>query len=354
MGNPNNRDNIPFFILLGAVTLLFLYLLKPFFFPIFWAGIIAGIFRPLYLRIDRRLKRPNLTTAVVLVLIALILLLPSGVVGTLVFNETAQLYERVDKGETGREPFEKKFEQIINAITDHPYAHLLEINKPLLIAKAGEVARGVTNFILSHLTALTQNTLGLLVQFSIMLYTLFFFLRDGENFVRMAIRVCPLGAGREYFLLERFIVTARSTLKVTLLIGGLQGLLGGIVFFITGVEGAAIWGLLMIVLAILPVVGCSIIWIPVGLVMLALGRLWEGILILSFGVLVISSVDNLLRPVLIGKDVAMHPLLIFLSTLGGIILFGFSGFVIGPIITSMLLAVWEMYDQFYRRDPTEC
>ena len=109
----------------------------------------------------------------------------------------------------------------------------------------------------------------------------------------------------------------------------------------------------MIILAILPVVGCSLIWGPVGLVLLAMGRLWEGILILSVGVLVISSVDNFLRPVLIGKDVALHPLLIFLSTLGGILLFGVTGFVLGPIITSMLLAVWEMYDKFYRRDPLE-
>jgi predicted PurR-regulated permease PerM len=349
-----NHRNIPFFILLGVATLLFLYLLTPFFFPIFWAAVIAGIFHPLYRRINRRLERPNLTAAVVFALIALILLLPTGVVGTLVFNQTVQLYERVDKTETGRKPFEKKFEEIVNAITDHPYAHLFEINKPLLIAKAGEVARGVTNFMFTRLTALTQNTLGLLIQFAIMLYTLFYFLRDGGKFLRMATRICPLGMGREQFLWERFIVTARSSLKVMLIIGGLQGLLGGIVFFIAGVEGAAIWGLLMIVLAILPVVGCALIWFPVGLVMLAMGSLWEGILILSFGGLVISSVDNLLRPVLIGKDVAMHPLLIFISTLGGIVLFGFSGFVVGPIITSMMISVWDMYDKFYRRDPAEC
>ena len=349
-----NQRNIPFFILLGMATLLFLYLLTPFFFPIFWAAVIAGIFHPLYRRINRRLNRPNLTAAIVFALIVLILLLPTGVVGTLVFNQTVQLYEKVDKTETGRKPFEKKFEEIVNAITDHPYAHLFEINKPLLIAKAGEVARGVTNYILTHLSALTQNTLGLLVQFAIMLYTLFYFLRDGGKFLRMATRICPLGMGREQFLWERFIVTARSSLKVTLIIGGLQGLLGGIVFFITGVEGAVIWGLLMIVLAILPVVGCTIIWFPVGLVMLAMGQIWEGILILSFGGLVISSVDNLLRPILIGKDVAMHPLLIFLSTLGGIALFGISGFIIGPIITSMLLATWEMYDKFYRGDPEKC
>jgi predicted PurR-regulated permease PerM len=189
------------------------------------------------------------------------------------------------------------------------------------------------------------------VKLAIMLYALFFFVRDGHKFLEMAMRICPLGRGRERILYERFLITARSTLKVTLIIGGVQGLLGGIVFFIAGIKGALIWGLLMILMAVVPVVGCSIIWVPAGLLMLLSGHIWEGILILAFGFLVISTVDNVFRPILIGKDVEMHPLLIFLSTLGGIVLFGFSGFVIGPIITAMLIAIWEMYDEFYRKAP---
>jgi predicted PurR-regulated permease PerM len=183
-----------------------------------------------------------------------------------------------------------------------------------------------------------------------MLYTLFFFVRDGDQFFRMAMKVIPLGMGREKFLYERFIVTARSTLKVTLIIGGIQGALGAIVFFATDVEGALIWGLLMILMAIVPVVGCSIIWAPAGIVMILMGHIWQGILILAVGIFVISTVDNLLRPILLGKDVEMHPLLIFLSTLGGIIIFGFSGFVIGPVVTSLLIALWEMYEEFYRKE----
>ena len=182
-----------------------------------------------------------------------------------------------------------------------------------------------------------------------MLYTLFFFVRDGDRFLQGAMKVLPLGMGRERLLFDRFIETAKSTLKVTLIIGGIQGALGGAVFFIADVQGALIWGLLMILMAILPVVGCSIIWAPVGIGMLLTGHIWEGILILAVGIFVISTVDNLLRPILIGQDVVMHPLLIFLSTLGGIILLGFSGFVIGPIITALMIAIWEMYEEFYRK-----
>jgi predicted PurR-regulated permease PerM len=181
-----------------------------------------------------------------------------------------------------------------------------------------------------------------------MLYALFYFIRDGDKFLDMVMKLLSLGRERGKVLQERFVVTAKSTLKVTLIIGGIQGILGGLIFWFTGVQGALVWGVVMIILSILPVVGCSIIWIPAGIVMILTGYLWKGVLILAFGVFVISMVDNLLRPILVGRDVQMHPLLIFLSTLGGIALFGFSGFVIGPIITSLLLAIWTMYDQFYR------
>ena len=342
MGSLKN-GNIPFFVLLGLVTLLFLYLLKPFFFPLFWAAVIAGIFQPLYRRINRRLNRPSLSTILIFLVIAVIILLPAGVVGTLVFNESVQLYEKLSPDPKN---IDRGFQNIIGLIADNPLADLFNIDKSVLIEKAAEVLRSVTNYIFVNLTTLTQNTLGLLVQFAIMFYALFFFVRDGEKFLRTAMRILPLGMGRERLLYDRFVATARSTLKVTLIIGGIQGVLGGIVFLITDIEGALIWGLLMIIMAVVPVVGCSIIWGPAGILMLLSGQIWEGMLILASGVLVISMVDNLLRPILIGKDVEMHPLLIFLSSLGGIVLFGFSGFVIGPIITSMLLAIWTMYEEF--------
>ena len=346
MMGSGKEGNILFFSILVLVTLLFLYLLKPFFFPIFWAAVIAGVFRPLYRRIDRRLNRPTLSTAIFFLLIALILLLPAGIVGTLVFNESVRLYKVMAPD---AQYIDRNFRHLIDAVAGNPIAGLFNVNRDLLVVKTTEVLQGITKYIFVYLKGLTQNTLGLLVQFAIMLYTLFFFVRDGDRFLRTAMKVLPLGMGRERLLFDRFIETAKSTLKVTLIIGGIQGALGGAVFFIADVQGALIWGLLMILMAILPVVGCSIIWAPVGIGMLLTGHIWEGILILAVGIFVISTVDNLLRPILIGQDVVMHPLLIFLSTLGGIILLGFSGFVIGPIITALMIAIWEMYEEFYRK-----
>jgi predicted PurR-regulated permease PerM len=338
-------QNISFFAALVIVTTLFLYLLKPFFFPVFWAAVIAGISTPLFRRVDEKLNRPTLSAAVVLVIVILIIILPGGIIGTLLFAESMQMYGAMN---TEGDNIGKSIETITGAIRNNPYVASLHLDEKFLTDKFSEIARSISNFMFVHLTDLTQNTLLFVVQFAVMLYTLFFFIRDGDKFLVMAIKLITFGKNREKILYERFVTTARATLKVTLIIGGIQGFLGSLIFWFTGIEGAIVWGAVMVFAAIVPVVGCSIIWAPAGVIMLLTGHTWEGVLILASGVLVISMVDNLLRPVLLGRDVQMHTLLIFLSTLGGISLFGFSGFVIGPIITSLLLAIWAMYDQFYR------
>jgi predicted PurR-regulated permease PerM len=175
--------------------------------------------------------------------------------------------------------------------------------------------------------------------------TLFFFFRDGTIFLRRIRCIIHLGEGREDVLYHRFVATARSTVKASLIIGGIQGTLEGLVFFLTGVEGAVIWGFVMVIAAIIPLVGCTIIWAPAGIAMLVQGYIWEGIVILVFGALVVGTIDNLLRPILVSKDVDMHPLLIFLTSLGGISVFGVSGFVRGPVIASLLIVLLEMYEQ---------
>jgi len=338
-------QNILFFSALAFVSILFLYVLKPFFFPIFWAAVIASVFKPLYYKLNSRFKRPSVSAAMVILAIALIIILPGSIIGSLLFTESVRIYNSLST--TDSSSIEKSITGITSAIKHNTYLAKLNINEQFLTEKFAEIARSISSFIFVDLKSLTQNTILFIVQFAVMLYTLFFFIRDGDKFLGMLMRFFTFGDNREHILYQRFVNTAKSTLKVTLIIGGLQGLLGGFIFFITGIEGALIWGVMMVLTAIVPVVGCSIVWAPAGVIMLLMGHIWQGVLILAFGVFVITMVDNILRPILLGRDVQMHPLLIFLSTLGGISLFGFSGFVIGPIISSLLLAIWEMYDQFY-------
>ena len=150
--------------------------------------------------------------------------------------------------------------------------------------------------------------------------------------------------------INHFMNTSKAALKFTFVIGGIQGLLGGLIFYITGIDRALIWGVLMMAFSIVPAVGSSIIWLPAAIIMLVLGHIWQGVTILVFCAVVISSVDNLLRPALMGRDVQMHPLLIFLSTLGGIVVFGFSGFILGPVIASLFLATWELFLELYPKE----
>ncbi|MDX9820951.1 MAG: AI-2E family transporter [Syntrophales bacterium] len=344
-----NRE-IVFIGLLIGVTLLFLLLLKSFFFPIFWAAVIAAIFRPVCLRLDVRLRGRNAAASVTLALVIVLIFIPAAFVGTLLISESMQLYDAISS--SGGAQLRNGMQSLQNFLESLPFYERLPIPSGAWSERFAEVYKGIAGFFLDQVRSLTQNTLLFLVQFAVMLYTLFFFLRDGDKFLAMVMRLIPLGDLREKALYQRFNATARATIKVTLLIGGIQGILGSIIFFATGIKGALVWGVIMIFTSIIPAVGCSIVWAPAGLLLIFSGALWKGIAILVYGVAVISMADNLLRPHLLGKDVQMHPLLIFLSTLGGISLFGVSGFVLGPIITALFITVWEMSEEIFRGDPS--
>ena len=162
--------------------------------------------------------------------------------------------------------------------------------------------------------------------------------------------VAVVGEKKEQMLFDRFTSTARATLKSTFIIGGIQGLLGGIVFWITGIQGALVWGVVMGALSVLPAVGAFMVWLPAGLITLALGNIWQGVTILLMGFLVIISIDNFLRPPLVGRDTQMHPLVVLFSTLGGLVIFGVSGFVIGPIIAALYISIISIYNDYYKSE----
>jgi predicted PurR-regulated permease PerM len=184
-----------------------------------------------------------------------------------------------------------------------------------------------------------------------MLYVLYFFLRDGEQLLETLVHALPLGDDRERELFAKFAEVSRATVKGTLIIGLVQGALGGIIFALLGIEGAVFWGTVMAIMSLLPVVGASLVWAPAALIMLANGANTKAGILVVFGVLVIGLVDNLLRPILVGRDTRMPDYLVLLSTLGGLTVFGVSGFVIGPVIAALFLTVWVMFaKEFNGRD----
>lgn len=341
---------IRFFIFafaLAAITYYFWVVIRVFAYPLFWAAVIAAISYPFYQKINTKIKRQNLSVAITIILVTIIILIPVTILGTLVLKESINLYGLINDNSS---QISESLRHTLDTIKNNPYMSKLHINEDMITARITEVGQTSLRFILNSIKDFTQNSLTFVVMFILMLYALFFFLRDGEKFLKKVIHLCPLGDKYELMLYQQFTSTARATLKGTVIVGIIQGILGGIMFWIAGIPGALIWGIIMTILSILPGIGCALAWLPAAIILILLGDVWQGVMIILVGTLLIGTIDNLLRPFLVGKDIRMHELLIFFSTLGGIVVFGASGFIIGPIIASLFVALWNIYEHYYRME----
>ncbi len=343
--NFSRFKNIIFFTALILVTAAFLYIIKPFFYPIFWAAIIAGIFYPVFQKIKSKIKYANLSSLITIVIVLVIIIIPVTLLSSLVLKESLNIYNSLSNNQG---PIVSTVKNVIGWVQNNPITDKLNLDEQQVTAKLTEIAKTITDFIFTAAKNLTQNSLTFLIMFIIMFYTLFFFLKDGEKMLKKLAHISPLGEKHEIIMYKKFTSTARAVLKGTLIVGAVQGLLGGVLFYIVGIEGALIWGIIMMLFSVVPGFGSYVVWLPAALTMFILGNFWQGILLVVVGAMVISTIDNLLRPILVGKDTQMHPLLILFSTLGGLVFFGISGFIIGPIITALFLSLWEMYEQYYQ------
>jgi predicted PurR-regulated permease PerM len=214
--------------------------------------------------------------------------------------------------------------------------------------KAGEVVSKLSSILFEGVSTATLSTFNFFFLFFIFLYVMFFFLKDGKLILEKILYYLPLTDQDETRLLNRFTSVTRATVKGTLVVGIIQGGLAGLAFWIFGIDNALFWGTIMIVLSIIPVVGSSIVWIPAVIILAGMGHYGKAIGLALVCGLVVGSVDNVLRPRLVGKDTQMHELLILLGTLGGIGMFGIIGFIIGPIIAALFVTVWEIYGETFK------
>jgi predicted PurR-regulated permease PerM len=217
-----------------------------------------------------------------------------------------------------------------------------------IVAKAGEAASTVGKFLVGSLGAVTRGTLEFLLQFFIMLYAMFYFLFDGRAILDRILYYLPLTPADEERLLERFVSVARATLKGSLFIGIIQGVLCGAAFWVLGIRGAAFWGTVTAVVSIVPVVGGALVWAPVVVYLLLTGHALASLGLLIWSGLVVTGIDNFVRPRLVGRDTQMSDLLILLSTLGGLALFGPVGFIVGPIVAALFVTVWHIHGGTFR------
>ena len=255
--------------------------------------------------------------------------------------EAAGVYERIESGELDYGAAVRWIQGLLPQISEWTARFGIDLNE--LRQNMSAAANTGARFIASLALSVGQNAATLVVMFFLMLYLLFFILRDGGQILQRLHQAIPLPDEQERRLFDKFSEVARATVKGTLLVGLVQGFLGGVISLILGIQNAVFWGLVMVILSVIPAVGTGLIWGPAAIFLFIDGSWIKGLILIAYGVLVIGLVDNLLRPILVGRDTKMPDYLILLSTLGGLSLVGITGFVLGPVIAALFLATWSMY-----------
>lgn len=328
--------------LLVAVSAAFALIIWPLFGALLWAVVFAIVCAPLFRRLRRAFGgRGSLAAATTLVLIVVVVIVPMIFLSAAMVREASELYRRVKSGGLGnyvQGSFDLLPSWMVKLLEQLGMPDIESVQSRLTDSLAQ-----VSQFIAVQALNIGQNTLQFIVSLGVMLYLLFFLLRDGEALYARLRAAVPLRADRQRPLFEKFAVVVRATVKGNVVVAIIQGLLGGLIFWILGIRGAVMWAVVMALLSLLPAIGTALVWLPVALYFLVTGAVWSGVVLILFGVFVIGLVDNALRPVLVGKDTKMPDFLVLISTLGGIAVFGPNGFVIGPLVAALFIAAWDLF-----------
>jgi predicted PurR-regulated permease PerM len=338
-------------LLLAGISVAFVAMIRDFLLTILLAAIFAAVSYPMYQWILQRVRGRAGVAA-----IATLLVLVTLIVGPLLAVLGAGAREALRVSEVARPQLERlvqrpgEFNRRLRAV---PGYRFIEPYRRQIYLKAGELVGSASAFIFGALSATTLASAVFILHFVILLYTMYFFLTGGPVLLSGVMSYLPLTDADKERMLDRFVSVTRATLKGTVLIGIAQGGLGGLAFWAVGIEGAIFWGTVMTVLSIVPGIGGALVWVPASIILMTTGELWRGIALAAFSGLVIGSVDNLLRPLLVGRDTQMHELLIFFSTLGGLLMFGVMGFIVGPILAALFVTVWDMFGTAFRSSIAE-
>ncbi len=336
-------------LLVLAVSALFLAVAWPFLKALLLGAMLAGLCRPLYQRMVRLCRgRRALASGLTLLAIIVIVLGPLSAFLGVVVNQALQVSDQAI-------PWVKQHFGDASQFDAHDW---LAAKFPALadfvpaqekIAESiGLAAKATGTFLVGSATAMTAGTAVFLLNAFVMLYAMFFFFKDGRDILQKIFYYIPLSHEDEARMLERLRSVTRATIKGTLVIGFIQGALAGAAFWLAGIEGAAFWGTIMVVLSVVPGIGAALVWVPAVIYLYVLGENLSATLLLIWCAAVVGTVDNVLRPILVGKDAKMPDLLILIGTLGGLFLFGPIGFIVGPVVCGLFLTAWDIYGTAFR------
>ncbi|HEY8100218.1 MAG TPA: AI-2E family transporter [Burkholderiaceae bacterium] len=333
-----------FLFLLIALSFCFAWILFPLYSAVFWAIVLAILFAPLHDRLLGIMRRQrNLAALVTLMLFLTVILIPFSLISVSLVQQGTIIYEQIH---TGQIDFGVYFQQIISALPDWAsrlLSHFGVTDFATLKNILSSAATEGSQFIAARALDIGQTTAGFMFSAAIMLYLLFFLLRDGDVMTAKIKQAIPLDLEHKEQLLSTFVTAIRATIKGNIIVAAVQGALGGMMFWILGIQGALLWGVVMAVLALLPGIGAALLWMPVAIYFLVIGATWQGVALIVFGILIVGLVDNILRPILVGKKTQMPDYVVLFSTLGGIVIFGLNGFVIGPVIAALFITVWDLF-----------
>lgn len=332
-----------FLVVLIGVSLAFAAILLPYFAAILWAVIVAILFEPAYRRLLAVMPaRRNGAALLTLLMILAIVVLPAALLTVALLNEAASVYQRIQSGNLDPEQIFVAFESAIPAWLSDALDRLGIGNIAAVKDMFGGGAAAGVRAVLGQALSIGQGVFDLFVKLMVMLYLAFFLIRDGETIQQRVSAAIPLQTDHLQLLVERFIVVVRATIKGSIVVAILQGLIGGIVLWALGIEAALLWGVLMGAASLLPAVGTGLVWVPMALYLFLSGSIWQGVVLVVCGLFVIGMVDNVVRPVLVGRETRIPDYVVLITTLGGLQLFGLHGIVIGPVIAAMFIAVWDI------------
>lgn len=333
-------------LLVAAISTAFLLTIRRFLMVLLLAAVFTGLCRPLHALLLRGLRgRRNAASLATLLLVLVVVVAP--LIGFLGFvaSQAVEVSAGVRPWLAERVAEQGGGEGLLQRIE---LPEWLQPYQSQIVAKLGELAARAGSFAVEALAHATRGTATFLFLLFVTLYAMFFFLRDGEAMLAAILARVPLTDEEQNRLLERFVSVARATLKGSFAIGIVQGTLAGLAFAAVGIQGAAFWGTLMALLSIIPGVGTALVWVPAAIYLFATGRGVAAAALTAWCTLAVGTVDNLLRPRLVGKDTRMSDLLIFLSTLGGLVAFGAVGILVGPLVAALFVTVWDLYGIAFR------
>ncbi len=339
--NFKNYNIYFFFLLLIGVSTLAFFLFKPFFVPFLLAAILAKLFYPFYrwlLKVtgDKR----GISSIITCLVVALVIVIPLAAISAMAVDEVVQMLDKVSRD---RSDLKYSVMSLIQTVSYLPFFEGIEINKFINQETILSAIKNISQTMLGLIQSAYRGTVHFLFMTFIMFFSLFYLLIDGKQIISKLVKLSPLKDSYEKMLIEKFNSIVQATLKGTILIALIQGFIVAVLFGATGVSSPVLLGLITVIVSVIPVIGPFLVWLPTGIIMIFIGNYFEGVIILLVGALVISMIDNLLRPKLVSGDTKMHPLIVLFSTLGGLSLFGISGFLVGPIVAALFIALWNIY-----------